>query len=239
MTDGISGFQLKKTELPGVPMVTDEKESSSPPVAAVQKLNERETLLLSYVEQVFWETGQIPSHEITVRATDLTLQEVQKTWEEPYFRYHLVQRGIDLTPTTQFRKFLTPRQLALANALLDTHDQRSVREKLKELSISTPTYNSWMRQEAFRAYLSKRVEATFQNTSTTAKQRLSELVDQKDLGAIKFYLEMVGEYNPKLQVDININTVMVKVVEVIATHIKDPIVLEAIATDLEAINAEN
>ena len=240
MTDGISNsnsnFKLNRTQLPGVPLVAPVEEE--PPKPAKIKLNENEVLLLQHIETSFWETGNVPSYELSVRFTGIPLKEIERIWSEPYFREHLIKRGIDITPTTE-RKFLTPKQLALANSILNTYDVRSLREKLQEFNISTQTYNGWMRQEAFRGYLSRRVEANFQNTTTVAKQRLAELVDEKDIGAIKFYLEMAGEYNPRVQVDINVQAVMVKIIEVISTHVKDPLVLDAIANDLEQINASS
>jgi hypothetical protein len=51
--------------------------------------------------------------------------------------------------------------------------------------------------------------------------------------AIKFYYEVTGRYNPRLQVDVNVDSVMNRVVEIIQKHVRDPQVLMAIADDLE------
>lgn len=187
------------------------------------------------IEQNFYQHGGIPTDEKIADQTGLTLQTVKSYWKVESFRKALIHRGIPLD-SGKSNDLLTLPQLNLANKLLNIHDVRSTREKLQETGVTSQQYHAWLRQPAFRTYLQKRGEELFASNDHEAYTALLGAVRGQDVSALKLFFEMRGIYNPKLQVDVNIEVVMVRVVEIIARHVRDPLVLQAIATDLESLD---
>lgn len=191
---------------------------------------------LTYIEQVFWEHGSIPTVEKISEATGVSEHSIKEYWKVDNFRKALGIRGVDFNPERS-NHVLTATQLALANMLMNTTDQRSTREKLKEINVSTQQYNAWLRQAAFRDHLAKRGEELFKSSDHVAYKSLTSAVGAGDVTALKLFFEMRGIYNPKVDVNVNVTTLLIQVVEIIARHVTDPLTLSNIADDLESISS--
>lgn len=200
-------------------------------------LDEDQFLMLCYIEQKFWETGYIPTNEVIQRELRLDSKTIDRAWKKDTFREAIISRGIDLKGK-ESGKVLTPTQLMLANLLLNAHDTRSVREKIASINVSSQQYHAWKRQPAFAEYLRKRAEAVFSAADSTAYTKLVEAVEEGDTNALKLFFEMRGIHNPRVQVDVNIQGVMVRVVEIISKHVQDPLVLDAIANEMAMLGQE-
>lgn len=198
-------------------------------------LSESQVEVVYYLEQKFWETGRIPTDDAVAERFHLNVSTVKGWWKDSTFREALVSRGVDFNPE-QSSDLLTPLQLQLANVMLNVHDNRSEREKLESVGVSSQQYHSWLRQPQYQNYLRKRAEAMFSAADYKAYQALSSEAVGGDVSALKLFFEMRGIYNPRVQVDVNIEMVLSRVVEIIATHVKDPGILEAIAADLERLD---
>lgn len=197
-------------------------------------LTDNEIKIVTLIDQRFWETGGIISDDKIVEELNIPKHLVTKAWKNTDFRQALIARGVDLTPETS-KGLLTPTQAILANLLFNVGDKRSVREKCEAVGISSQQYTAWLRQPAFADYLRRRAESAFSATDFQAYQSLSQLVAEKDIQGIKLFFEMRGIYNPKLQVEVNVEQVVVKVVEIITRHVSDPNVLTAIASEIEQL----
>lgn len=197
-------------------------------------LTDNEVKIVTYIDQRFWETGGLVADELILQDCKVSQNVLKNAWKKAEFRQALIARGVDLTPETS-KQLLTPTQVLLANMLMNTHDPRSIREKLELVNVSTQQYQAWLRQPGFSQYLRKRAESAFASTDFQAYQSLSKLVEEGDINGIKLFFEMRGIYNPKMQVEVNVEVVVMKLVEIVAKHVKDPEVLNAIATDLETI----
>jgi len=207
--------------------------SSTPTTTAVEFTTEQIDFIVA-IEQCWWSDAALPTDEKISDLTGLGLPKIAQFWKNQNVRGALVHRGIDLTPRTS--GLLTIQQLDLANVLLNFADKRSLREKLNSLGITVQQYNAWMRKPAFRDYIAKRAEETFKGADSEAYNALVELVRDGDIKAIQLFFEMRGIYNPRVQVDVvNVQGVLVQVVEIISKHVKDPQILQAIATDFEAL----
>jgi hypothetical protein len=108
--------------------------------------------------------------------------------------------------------------------------------KLKVLNISTQQYTAWMNDPSFQNYLRKRAESTFKSLDPIAYKTLQEMVEGKDFNALKLFFEMRGIYNPRVDVTINVENVLQKVIEVVSKHV-DPITMAAIADELEGLTS--
>jgi len=197
-------------------------------------LTDTEIKILTLIDQRFWETGGLIDDDRIVEELGVPKQTVSKAWKKDEFRQALLARGVDLTPDSS-KGLLTPTQALLANLLFNVGDKRSVREKCEAVGVSSQQYTAWLRQPGFADYLRKRAESAFAATDFQAYQSLSQLVSEKDIQGIKLFFEMRGIYNPKLQVEVNVEQVVVKVVEIITRHVSDPNTLVAIANEIEQL----
>lgn len=197
--------------------------------------------VLTWMEQVFWEDGKVPTNEAIAEAINVRVETIRTYWEHEEFRIAAAARGIDSNNVLAVNpRALTMEQLLVANLLLNVHDRRSMREKLKDgaissLNISPQKVAAWMRQPAFQDHLRKRALETFKGAEPLAYRELVRAIESGDMKAVQLYFEMTGIYNPRLQVDVNINVVISRVVEIIQRHVQDPVILAAIAEDVEAL----
>lgn len=198
-------------------------------------LTDLELKIATFVEQSFWENGALPTEERIAETCGTSTSKVKSCWKNASFRQALVARGVDLDPEKS-DNLLTPGQVLLANMLLNTHDTRSVREKLELINVSSQQYHAWLRQPAFSNYLRVRAEEMFKSSDFQAYNALSKTVESGDVQALKLFFEMRGIYNPRLQVDVNIEQVVVRIVEIVAKHVGDPEILTAIANDIESLD---
>lgn len=201
-----------------------------------KRLTDSEVKIISYIEQKFWETGNIATDEVVSLHTNSPLAHVRKCWKNPVFREALQARGINFSQDEDVA-VLTPVQLMLANMLLNSHDKTSIRQKLQVLNVSSQQYHGWMRQPAFQSYIRKRAEEQFKSADPDAYMGLVKAVQQGDLRAIQLFFEMRGIYNPKVEVNVNIEVVLTKVVEIISRHVKDESTLNAIAVEFDSLMA--
>lgn len=188
-----------------------------------------------WIEQKFWETGLLVSNEKLSEHLDVNLGTVKGWWVSSDFREALVKRGVDLLDPSKSAEVLTPEQLQAANMMLNLHDTRSEREKLTELNLTPQKWMAWLRQPSFQGYLRHRAEAMFSANDYKVFAALVGEASGGDVSAMKLFFEMRGIYNPRVQVDVNVEVFMVNVFEIITKHVKDPKVLEAIANDFEAL----
>ncbi len=213
-----------------------QKKDKSTTSHARKKLVDREVKIISFIEQTFWETGFIPSNEVVAEHTGYALSTVESCYRKRLFRQALAARGIDLEPGKS-TKALTPQQIMLANVLLNIADKRSTREKLASLEVSSQQLNVWLRQPAFSDYLRKRAEEHFKASDYKAYLSLINAVEAGDQNATKFFFEMRGIYRPSVDVHVNVEAVVMRVVEVVAKHVRDPAILASIATELKELEA--
>jgi hypothetical protein len=80
-----------------------------------------------------------------------------------------------------------------------------------------------------------RTEQLFNHSDHEAYKSLVEQVMNGDVTAMKLFFEMRGIYNPKVTVDINIETVVYRLVEIVGRHVRDPQILQSIAKEVEEL----
>lgn len=156
---------------------------------------------------------------------------VAKFTKDPEVNKALENRGITLADVT----LLLPEQLAVANAILDFSDQRSQKKKLEELGVTTQRYQGWLKQERFQRYMRQRAEALLGETQHEAHTSLLRNVQRGDLNSIKLYYEMTGRWSSKTVSDLNVEFILIKVVEAVQRHVKDPVAIQAIAGELSSL----
>lgn len=129
-------------------------------------------------------------------------------------------------------EMLTPKQLIVANTLLDTIDTRSEKKKLQDLGVSTATYQAWCADPVFRDYIVARAEKLLGPAQADAHLALVDQVKGGNLAAIKYYNEIVGRFaQDHGGVNVNVGTnaskqdfkrVIFSVLEIIQDEVDDP-----------------
>lgn len=220
----------------------EKSEAYPDPVGVVENtLTVHEVRILNYVEQVFWETGLCPTPEGVAEGLHFNRATVSKAFSNETFRTQLAARGIDPTQLTtvgkliQETKALSAKQIVCANMMLNLHDKRSQREKLTQIQVSSQQFAAWMRQPAFVEFMRKRSEALFGANDWQAYRALINNVSAGDNKSLELFFRMRGIYNPTVNINLNVEVVLQQVVEVIARHVKDPLVLQAIAGEIDSI----
>lgn len=142
---------------------------------------------------------------------------------------------------------LTPEQVMIANMELSLLDRRSIRQKLDDYNknmktlggetISLQKVEGWKRDPAYQQYMAIRAKDQFEELETMATQNLARLIANGDLQATKLLFELKGRLNKSMTLNVNVEGVMVRIVEIIGRHVEDPKILDAIATEIEELNA--
>lgn len=197
-------------------------------------LSEQQSRVVAFIEQAFYTYGGLPTNDQISESLGITAGTVARYWQNESFRQALLIKGIDLSPEAS-KGLLTPIQLHVANMMLNMHDKRSPREKLKEAEVTSQQYHVWLRQPAFQSYLRRRAEELFKASDSEAYLSLIETVRGGDTNAIKLFFEMRGVYTPRAQLDVNVESVMVRVIEIVAKHVQNPEIMQRIADEIEVL----
>lgn len=196
-------------------------------------MNRDEWNILHYVEEHWLRKGEFPA--LSKIAKDMVLDQVKvvEALSSPLLQKSLDARGI---PWMEVDDRLTPIQVATINLILNVSDKRSTPVKLKSLGVNPSTYKGWRRQKQFMLVMREQGERLFGETMPEVHKALMDKALEGDPTSLKLYYAMAGRWDDKKSVEsMNIRFVMVKLLEVIQTHVRDPEALQAIAADFEAL----
>lgn len=204
--------------------------------ALSERLSEKQHKLVLFCEQFYLLNQRLPVYgNVKEYGYDRTF--FSDCLKNSTFNKCLELRG--LTPYTSLNSkgnppaYLSGQQLEAANCMLDLRDNRSQKNKLKDLGVSSQLWETWLRVPAFNKYLKLRSEQILGDNSFEAHLSLVDRVRSGDLGAIKYYNEITGRYVPaanKGQVDIQV--VLYQVLEIVQQLVPDVEVQAAIAKRL-------
>lgn len=200
-------------------------------------LTSKDHELLTFIEQEYLLHGMVPTKEATVTRGVCSAVKYDAFFANPLARKALLVRGISLTPNAT--GVLTPEQLASANLMLDLRDNRSQRNKLKDLGVPTQKWEAWLRDPAFQSYLQQRAENLLGDNLHESHLALVDRVRSGDVNAIKYYNEITGRYIPASTAKVDVNAVLMRVLEIIQKYVRDPEVLSGMAEELLALSTIN
>lgn len=200
----------------------------------MSEVSESKVRALAYIERIWWEQGEVPTNERIADVLGLQTKTVENWMRSDNFQEALKKRGVALD-AEENPEVLSLDQLNAANMLMNTYDKRTLREKCEELGVSTQKLNSWMRDPRFVKHLRIRAEGKFNDADTAARLSMIKNIEAGDMSAIKLFFEMTGQYTPKIKLDVDVHAVLNNIVEIIQVHVKDPLILEKIAADIEAL----
>lgn len=189
---------------------------------------------ITYIDQKFFSESVIPNADEVAFKVGVIPDTVTSWYGSRQFCNALRVRGIDLS-LREDPEILDPKQVIAAHIILNTEDRRSLSDKLDDVGVKMPEWYGWLQQPRFRQYLRKRAIQLNDTTTTFALLKLDEAVQDGDYRAIETQLRMSNLYRPGVDVNINIQSFVLSVVEIIQKHVQDPTVIQAIAMDIEQL----
>lgn len=141
----------------------------------------------------------------------------------------LKDRGIPFEQHTQ--EDLTPTQQAAAITVMNFADERSIAEKLDQLGINPSQYYAWLNDPTFKNFVTNLADQNKINIRPAAVAEFTKKVHSGDWNALKFWLESTGELQGN---DAPQSEVLIRMlIEIIQKHVKDPVIITAIARDIQ------
>lgn len=184
---------------------------------------------LAVVDMLYRKEGVFPSvkdcHKRWDKISEKTYSKIYATHE---FEIALANRGISMSPN----KGLTPEQGTALLLLSNPVDRRTTAVKLKELGISMPKYQAWMRNPLFAETLRQRAEQNLGDSVAVALNRLVGNAEAGDQRAIEKLLEVTGRYNPANAELANARQLILTLINIIVRRVEDPSVKKAIMDDI-------
>jgi hypothetical protein len=204
--------------------------------------------LICYSEQYWRENGFFPSAGELSLELRITPKQVEEILFDELTKKHLKVRGIDWNidrPNSDSKasdrrsgraKRLSDIQIATVSTILNPADKRSVTAKLEALGVSPGTYANWKKSKVFMDYMNSQGESLFGEFMPDMHNSLIGQATKGNVQAIKFAYEVSGRYRPKQgEETANVRMIIIKLIEIIQRHVNDPMVLQAIANDVQAI----
>ena len=161
----------------------------------------------------------------------LTREEVELVWQTSKFQRSLQDRGIATTKNPN----LTLRQETFLQTYLNPMNLKPPQIIAKQLKISIPELDGWMRQKHFAEAMSAKSEENLRKFLPMADQALGQLVQQGDMKAITFVNQMTGRFDPNARQSVDVVALLLAVQDIVLKHVRDPITKRNIARELMAM----
>lgn len=182
--------------------------------------------VLPWVEVYWHKYKRYPSNTDLATQFGFTADDLLRLHASKYYLLCLKDRGISHEP-----KYFTPEQVAAISLITNIYDSRPNSAKLAAIGVTPEQYNGWMQNPEFKRELTERADEIMDNVYPDAQAALAKQVRNGSIPALKFYYEITGRANtPEM---VNIKMMMVKVIEAVQKHVKDPAVLAAIAAEIQ------
>lgn len=201
-------------------------------------MSESEHAILTYCEQFYTTNSRLPNTG-DICSVGFQKELFHGCLKLPAFNRALESRGI--IPYTLIDERgrppanLTPTQLDAVNTMMDIYDSRSKIKRLKDLQISSQTWNTWLRNPTFKAYLQQRGKLLLKDAEPEINYALVDRARSGDMKAIEYLNEMTGVYTPAATKGVDIHGILYQVLDIVQKRIPDVATQQLIAMDLLAI----
>lgn len=200
-----------------------------PTIEANEFLSEAFIDMVHYVERFHAQNGEVPNDDQMHRRFNVAEALLEEFKVDPLVQKSLRTRGINYPA---LKDFLNDRQLAGIAAMTNYIDRRSDEKKLRDLGISPREWSTWMLDNNFSDYLQQRSERMFAGAQHEAHFGLIKGMRNGNVASVKLFNEMSGRYNPEADHNLNIRVLLGGIIEILQLEIKDPVVLNRIATKM-------
>lgn len=166
---------------------------------------------------------------------ELEMEQIELVWQTSKFQRSLQDRGIATTKNPN----LTLRQEMFLQAYLNPMNMKPPQTIAKQLKISIPELDGWLRQKHFAEAMSSKSEENLRKYLPLADQALGQLVQQGDMKAITFINQMTGRFDPNRSQAVDVAALLLAVQDIVLKHVRDPITKRNIARELMALAQGN
>ena len=178
--------------------------------------------------------GDIPTVADLERRTPYTREVVVDHTDNPSFWQAMESRGIPWKRASH----MTSRQMLLLTILTNPADRRDLEKKLKAAKVSYNEFRSWMQQPLFKATLDDFAARMLKDNMAAVDTALMSQALKGNLPAIQYYHQITGRFDPTRQSNMEVSSVLNRVVEIIAMHVKDPDALGKIGDSIQTLAVE-
>lgn len=214
------------------------------------KLTTDELDFVTLLDMHWGTTGTLLSKEIARDKYDVSVQDYLKYISSPKVKAAAVERGInfrdhDITePELKWTHHtLSPKQLIVANTMLDILDTRNDRKKLQDLGIDSKVYQAWLRDPNFSGYLRERAEALLGASHHEAYLAMVDKVRSGDQRMIEYYHEFTGRFSRRPNSDGTIGAfdhasaamLIQNIIEIIVEEVQDAETGQRISNRLQTL----
>lgn len=184
--------------------------------------------ILPWVETYWHNNKRYPSDTELCTRFGFDHLDLQRLHSSKFYAECLRVRGITREAGT-----LTDKQVAAVSLVTNFSDTRPTAAKLAAIGVTPEEYNGWLSNPTFKNELTVRADDILDNVYPEAQAALAKKVKSGDINALKFYYEITGRaQSPET---VNMKLTMVRLIEAVQKHVKDPKVLEAIANEINAV----
>lgn len=118
--------------------------------------------------------------------------------------------------------------------LADPLDRRSLAARLRELGVSQPKYQSWLKQPLFKAQLDRRTKDLYADYLPEVRATLVGKAVAGDNPSIDKVLAITGEWDPNAREIQNAREVVLKVMDAVVKNVQDVDLRRRILADVQA-----
>lgn len=158
-------------------------------------------------------------------------EQVELVWQTSKFQRSLDDRGIKTTKDPH----LTLRQETFLQAYLNPLNLKPPQVLGKQMKISVPELDGWMRDKHFADAMSAKSEENLRKYIPMADQALGQLVQQGDMKAITFLNQLTGRFDPNRSQAVDVVSLLLAVQDIVLKHVRDPITKRNIGRELMAM----
>jgi hypothetical protein len=174
--------------------------------------------------------GVVPSvDDMAMLLPNVPKKTLSKVVLTPEFKEALAYRGLSFDPE---KDGLSMEQQTTLLKLSDPFDKRALSTKLKELGVPMPRFQAWLKQPLFFEVYNKYSQNAYREALPALRNRLISNAEAGDHKAIELVFAITNEWNPAQQSLEDARVIIMKIVEAITTHVKDPETRKAILTDI-------
>lgn len=197
-------------------------------------MSKEEWDVLCFIDEHHMKRGSFPTLRLISTKTGVTQTKVVDILKNPVIQKSLENRGIDWRPVSSDR--LTGEQIATIQTLLDISDKRSIKEKLKSLGVTQAKYYGWKKSNVFMEAYRGAAEALYGESLPEVHQSVIQEAVSGSYPHQKLMLAISGRWDERKQEsEMNIRQILMKVLEIIQTHVSDAETLNKIAGEFETI----
>lgn len=108
-------------------------------------------------------------------------------------------------------------------------------QRLKKAGITQAEYKAYMANPEFARLVKELSEKIIGDSQHLAHEALIKGLEKADLNAVRYYNELTGRYNPAREQVLEVSAVLRQVIEIIQRNVKDPVALQQIAAEMQAL----